>query len=89
MDSEENSRTESLTGEMSSSAKAVQLSSKATAFSIAAIMGGVSASTAPDSPRPKESLPTLGKYLCLIQYQMVKKIENEKLKKKTVEVYFL
>lgn len=62
MDSEENSRTESLTGEMASSAKAVQLSSKATAFSIAAIMGGVSASATPESPRAKESLPVLGTY---------------------------
>lgn len=61
MDSEENSRTESISGEMSSSAKAVQLSSKATAFSIAAIMGGVTPRSTPDSPRAKESLPTLGK----------------------------
>ncbi|XP_011446708.3 T-box transcription factor TBX20-like [Crassostrea angulata] len=63
MDSEENSRTESLTGEMASSAKAVQLSSKATAFSIAAIMGGVSASATPESPRAKESLPVLEKFV--------------------------
>lgn len=63
MDSEENSRTESLAGEMASSAKAVQLSSKATAFSIAAIMGGVSASATQESPRAKESLPVLGTYL--------------------------